>query len=537
MRRQIQPVLAFAALALALIAGALPGAAVAAPGALDLTFGSGGVVTTDFGGSDSAEAVAIQSDGKIVAVGGTFSFPSGDFALARYNADGSLDASFGPGGKVTTDFGGFDAASAAVIQPDGRIVAAGRSGSGDFALARYNADGSLDPTFGSGGKVTTDFGGFDAAFGVALQADGKIVAAGQGGPGGGFAFARYNTDGSLDPSFGSGGEVTTHFTSGVEVVIAVAIQLDGKIVVTGQTFAGGFQQFALARYNADGSLDASFGSGGIVATNFGFDSAFGGALAIQSNGKIVAAGRAGTDFLLARYNGDGNLDATFGSGGIVTTDFGGAFFDAAFGVALQSNGKIVAAGGTFNGFVGPSADFALARYNPDGSLDASFGSGGKLTTDFGGFDVARSVALQSDGKIVAAGTGGSGSDFALARYLGDTSVITVSVDIEPGEFPNAINPGSNGTIPVAILSTVSFDGPSQVDTSSLRFGRTGTEASLAFCSSPEDVNADGRLDVVCHFTTKKTGFQAGDSQGVLTGQTVGGTPIRGTDSVVIVPPK
>jgi uncharacterized delta-60 repeat protein/uncharacterized repeat protein (TIGR01451 family) len=450
MRRHIQPGLALAALVVALVAAALPGAAVAAPGALDPSFGSGGEVTTDFGGSDGAQAVAIQSDGKIVAVGGTFSFPSGDFALARYNADGSLDPSFGSGGKMTTDFGGFDAASAAVIQPDGRIVAAGRSGSGDFALARYNADGSLDPTFGSGGKVTTDFGGFDAAFGVALQADGKIVAAGQGGPGGGFALARYNTDGSLDPSFGSGGEVTTHFTSGVEVVIAVAIQLDGKIVVTGQTFAGGFQRFALARYNTDGSLDASFGSGGIVATNFGFDSAFGGALAIQSDGKIVAAGRAGTDFLLARYNGDGSPDATFGSGGIVTTDFGGTFFDAAFGVALQSNGKIVAAGGTFSF---PSADFALARYNPDGSLDASFGSGGKLTTDLGGFDVANGVALEADGKILAAGTGGSGSDFALARYLGDA--VGADLSITKSGAPNPVVSGNQLTYTL----TVTDNGP------------------------------------------------------------------------------
>jgi uncharacterized delta-60 repeat protein len=532
MGRQIRPRFAFAALAFAFVAGALPGAAVAAPGALDPTFGTGGQVTTDFGGFDSAQAVALQSDGKIVAAGSS----GGDFALGRYNADGSLDSGFGSGGKVTTDFGGFDAVSGVVVQPDGRIVAAGRSGGGDFALARYNANGGLDPTFGGTGKVTTDFGGFDAAFGVALQANGKIVAAGQGGPGGGFALARYNADGSLDTSFGSGGEVTTHFTAGVEVAIAVAIQVDGKIVVTGQTFAGGFQQFALARYNADGSLDATFASGGILTTDFGLGSGFGGALVIQPNGKIVAAGRAGSDFVVARYNTDGSPDASFGSGGKVTTDFGGVIFDAAFGVALQSNGKIVAAGGEFNGFPS-SADFALARYNPDGSLDASFGSGGEVTTDFGGFDVASAVALQPDGKIVAAGTGGSGSDFALARYEGDTAVIKVSVDIEPGESPNAINPGSNGTTPVAILSSATFNAPSQVDTSSLRFGRTGTEASLAFCSSPEDVNGDGRLDVVCHFTTKKEGFQPGDSQGVLTGQTVAGTPISGTDSVVIVPSK
>ena len=290
MRRRIQPGLAVTALALALVAAALPGAAVAAPGALDPTFGTSGEVTTDFGGSDSAQAVAIQSDGKIVAAGGTFSFPSGDFAVARYNVDGSLDPTFGSGGKVTTDFGGFDAASAVVIQPDGRIVAAGRSGGGDFALARYNADGSLDPTFGSGGKVTTDFGGgFDAAFGVALQTDGKIIAVGQGASSFDFALARYNADGSLDPTFGSGGKVTTDFTGGFEDAIAVAIQLDGRIVVTGQTFSGGFQKFALARYNADGSLDTSFGSGGIVTTNFGFDSAFGGALAILPSVWIARA--------------------------------------------------------------------------------------------------------------------------------------------------------------------------------------------------------------------------------------------------------
>jgi uncharacterized delta-60 repeat protein len=533
MRRHIQPGLALVALALALVAAALPVAAVAAPGALDPTFGTGGEVTTDFGGSDGAQAVAIQSDGKIVAAG---SSGAGDFALARYNAVGGLDPTFDSGGKVTTDFGGFDATSALAIQPDGRIVAAGRSGSGDFALARYNADGSLDPTYGSGGKVTTDFGGFDAAFGVALQTDGKIIAVGQGSSSFDFALARYNADGSLDPTFGSGGKVTTDFTGGFEDAIAVAIQLDGGIVVTGQTFSGGFQEFALARYNADGSLDTSFGSGGIVTTNFGFDSAFGGALAIQTDGKIVAAGRAGTDFLLARSNVDGSPDASFGSGGIVTTDFGGALFDAAFAVALQSNGKIVAAGSAISGFPS-SADFALARYNVDGSIDASFSSGGKVMTDFGGFDVAFGVALQGDGKIIAAGQGGSGSDFALARYLGDTGPTAVSVDIKPGEFPNPINPGSNGTTPVAILSTSNFDAPSQVNTSSLKFGRTGNETSLAFCSSPQEVNADGRLDVVCHFTTKKTGFQLGDSQGVLTGQTVAGTPIRGTDSVVIVPSK
>src|SRR6266536_6168109 len=186
MKWHTRPRLVLVALAGAFIAAALPGAAVAGPGALDPSFGTGGQVTTDFGGFDSAQAVAVQSDGK--------------------------------------------------------ILAAGSSGGGDFALARYNADGTLDSTFGSGGKLTTDFGGFDVALGVALQADGKIVAVGGGGSGSDFALARYNADGSLDASFGSGGMVTTDF-GGFEAATAVAIQGDGKIVVTGSTFSGGLQQF------------------------------------------------------------------------------------------------------------------------------------------------------------------------------------------------------------------------------------------------------------------------------------------------------
>jgi uncharacterized delta-60 repeat protein/uncharacterized repeat protein (TIGR01451 family) len=175
-------------------------------------------------------------------------------------------------------------------------------------------------------------------------------------------------------------------------------------------------------------------------------------LAIQADGKIVAAGRAGTDFLVARYNGDGSLDASFGSSGIVTTDFGGIMFDAAFGVALQANGKIIAAGSTFNS-IPSSADFALARYNHDGSLDSIFASGGKVTTDFGVFDVANGVALQSDGKIVAAGTGGSGSDFALARYLGDA--VGADLSITKSGAPNPVLSGNRLTYTLALTN----DGP------------------------------------------------------------------------------
>jgi uncharacterized delta-60 repeat protein len=212
---------------------------------LDTTFDSDGKVTTDFGAAEDASAVAIQPDGRIVAAGESQGGFGRDFALARYNVDGSLDTSFDSDGKVTTDFGVLDAASDVAIQPDGRIVAAGNSGgfgfSRDFALARYNRDGSLDTSFDSDGKVTTDFGGSEVATAVAVHPDGRCVAA--GGSDEDFALAGYKVDGSLDTSFDSDGKVTTDF-GGFEFASDVAIQPDGRIVAAGNS--GG--DFALARY-------------------------------------------------------------------------------------------------------------------------------------------------------------------------------------------------------------------------------------------------------------------------------------------------
>jgi uncharacterized delta-60 repeat protein len=233
------------------------------PGDLDTSFGFDGKVTTGFGiGSyDSSGDMAIQSDGKIVAVGYSDAGGSYDFALARYNTDGSLDLGFGSGGIVLTDFSGSgsdDLARTIAIQTDGKIVAAGRSDAGggdDFALARYNTDGSLDLGFGSGGIVLTDFSGggsTDYTNALAIQTDGKIVAAGRSDAGGSYDFplARYNTDGSLDLGFGSGGIVLTDFSGGGswDEALAVAIQADGKIVAAGYSDCCGNDDFALARY-------------------------------------------------------------------------------------------------------------------------------------------------------------------------------------------------------------------------------------------------------------------------------------------------
>ena len=308
-------------------------------------------------------------------------------------ADGGIDTTFGTGGRVTTDFGPYDdEANAVAIQADDKIVAAGTTGGTDrdFALARYNTDGTLDTTFGTGGKVTTDFTDIrgtittwgrsdsDNANAVAIQSDGKIVAAGTAGVTD-FALARYNTDGTLDTTFGTGGRVTTYSSANTPIssaiASAVAIQSDGKIVVAGYA------------YNSDQQVNYNQ-----------------------------------YDFALARFNTDGTFDSTFGTGGIVVTAVGeGTDYDYAYAVAIQTDGKIVAAGATGprSNYGGTDDKFALVRYNTNGTLDTSFGTGGMVTTT--NYDKAYAVAIQSDGKIVAAGHGYSSSsyytDFVVVRYL------------------------------------------------------------------------------------------------------------------------
>jgi uncharacterized delta-60 repeat protein len=406
-------------LALALT-GAVCVVALAAPGALDPTFSGDGKLTTNFPrGDDGASGVAIQADGKVVVAGsaGWGPGPAPTFALARYRSGGTLDPTFGGDGKVTTRFAWYAFAADLAIQADGKIVVVGEAND-KFALARYNRNGTLDSTFNGDGKATTAFLPLDlaSAASVAVQSDGKIVVAGiaacQESTGtcsveqdpAEFAVARYDEDGTLDASFGEDGRVTTDIGGGAS---AVALQADGKIVVAG----GGFD---LVRYNADGTLDSTFGDGGKVTTEFGasWESEGAYALAIQADGKIVAAGRGGRTFALARYNADGTPDGTFSSDGKVMTNFTGRL-DIALGLAIQATGKIVAAGVT-------TGRFALARYKPDGTLDATFSGDGKVTTDFTPYkDRASDVALQANGRIVLAGyAGGSDHRFALARYRG-----------------------------------------------------------------------------------------------------------------------
>jgi uncharacterized delta-60 repeat protein len=416
--------------------------AQAAPGDFDTTFSGDGKELTDFGKSDSASGVVLQPDGKIVVAGssglevtqcgddGCVSESQADSALARYNGDGTLDTSFSGDGKDATDFG---AASDVALQPDGKLVVVGTEGFkrcfdiwcdsfAEFAVARYNTDGTLDTSFSGDGKETTDFGKTDSASGVVLQPDGKIVVAGSsvdpsGNGADDFALARYNADGALDTSFSDDGRQVTDFGGSDKGAYGLALQPDGKIVAVGRT---SYDDFALARYGVDGSLDNTFSGDGKQTTDLdGWDE--GKAVTIQADHKIVVAGTTNRgafvgddDFALARYNADGSLDTTFSGDGKQNTNFGTRYHDSASGIALQPDGKIIAAGhSTGEGDTG----FALVRYSGDGSLDTSFSSDGRQHTGFGA--AASDVALQLDGKIVAAGSGDG--DFALARYQGGSA--------------------------------------------------------------------------------------------------------------------
>lgn len=415
--------------------------ASASPGTLDVSFGAGGAVRSNFGGTyDWAYATAIQPDGRILAAGVSNARGTYDFALARYTPSKDLDPSFGKGGVVLTDFDhSFDWAYALALQPDGRIVVAGvsdASDSKDFALARYNPDGTLDKSFGRGGLVTVDFRPLtvDIVHGIALQPDGSIILAGVTyedvvtlRPHGDFMVARILPDGKSDVSFGLGGVTTTDFADeSYDEPYAVVVQPDGRIVLAGYTTSGGgpgvlfgADQLALARYLPNGLLDPSFGQDGKVVFDGGSLDERIFALALGPDGSLLAAGYTNgerrSDLLLARLERDGTLSRGFGNTGrgLSVNDLG-TNSERLSSVVVQPDGKIVAGGQTA---VANNADFAVFRYDARGLLDPAFGRNGIATFDFGGReDRVHAVALQPDGKIVAVGQ--SEADFAVVRFNG-----------------------------------------------------------------------------------------------------------------------
>jgi uncharacterized delta-60 repeat protein len=385
---------------------------VPSTGLLDPSFGSGGIVLTPLGTSGAlVHGVAVQPNGKIVVAGSAVAGGQDVFAVTRYNANGTLDSSFHHTGEALTPFGAAASAAYAVaLQPDGKIVVVGMAGT-HFALARYNADGSLDPAFGHGGQVVTAFTASTAfANAVALEADGKILVAGDADSS--FAIARYNADGSIDTHFAFGGLELVHFNTGEADARGVALEPDGKAVVAGTVSNGYWNSFAVARLNADGTLDRSFGGWGGTTFSFAPNEAAAG-LALPGGGKILVAGSNNGSFALARLNPDGTLDTSFNGTGEATTNFGGSYAQAN-SLALAVDGKILVAGTAYADDA-QRFDFALARFNGNGTLDTGFNGTGTVTTDVGTDAEADALAVQGDGKVVLAGT--ASGDAALARYI------------------------------------------------------------------------------------------------------------------------
>ena len=468
------------------------------------------------GGNDFGAAVVIQPDGNIIIAGTGSSGSTPDFSLVRFTTNGTLDTTFNTGGTTQGIQSNNlypvgicpCGAQALALQSDGKLLAAGYAGSGtdlDFVVARYNTDGTLDTdTFNilgnqPGVNMTAIGSGTNEAEALALQADGSVVVAGfsDNGTNSDFAMTRYNKDGILDVlQFGTSGIVTTDVSGADDKAFAAAIQPDGKILLAGYA-TNADTDFAVARYNSNGTLDTTFGSGGMVTTDFGAGNDVAQGIVVQMDGKIVVAGSAGDgaggNFALARYNTKGTLDTAFGTDGTVTTDFSGGA-DKAYAVAIQPDGKIVVAGYATSGGL---SHFAIARYDSDGSLDTAFNPGGskrgtRVTAIGASNSTAKALALQPDGALVLAGyaynTTNNNIDFAAARYavadaawgltpnaftFTDIAQVAVPGDVETSNTITVKGLGTGVRVPVLVTGGEYAIGGSTSYTSQLGWVQNG----------------------------------------------------------------
>jgi len=390
----------------------------AAPGARDPRFDGDGVATAFLSGS-GATAVVIDRLGRIVVAGST---TDGDVGLARFLPRGVLDPTFGTGGRLLIDLGGVDEAFALALAPDGGLAVAGRTtvaGASSMFVLRLDAAGAPVATFGTGGVATVTFGWrLQGANAVRFDRTGRIVAAGYTSNGAAIrsALVRLRADGTPDPAFGDDGRVTLDVSAGGETVNGLIVLPGGRIVAAGTADVGLEPRFDLFRLNANGTRDTTFGtSGGITRTDVG-GAGVGNAIARTPDGHLVVAGQAGDGWGIARYGGGGRLDPGFGAGGVVALPFTPGF-DQALGVAAAGSALIVV-GRIRSAATGDDA--GIVRLRTTGALDPTFGTGGVVRLDLAhGTDVARSVALQRNGKIVIAGTGTRGGvpRFLVARLL------------------------------------------------------------------------------------------------------------------------
>lgn len=408
------------------------------PGPLDTSFNGTGIVTASVTSDHNfGEAIAIQGN-RIIVAGRSWQDDHYNFTLIAYDSNGHLDTSFGSSGIITSPAGsGMGVRKSILIQPDNKIVVAGdmgQIGKIDIAVVRYTSSGELDPSFNSTGIVTTSVVTNNYSGDIAIQPDNKIVLAGytyDGSDTWKSVLIRYHDNGSLDQTFGMAGVVTTP----LRLALAVAIQADDKIVISGIT--DNFQ-LALARYDTYGQIDSTFGGTGVVTLSGGSG---GNDLILDSNYKIVVTGKSGNNMLLARYNSNGTLDPDFGSGGIVTTSIGKVAEGGA--TKIQLNGKIVVVG--YSSDNNSRNNLTTVRYLANGGLDTNFGVTGVVTTPIGNNNnssMGKDVTLQNDGKIVVAGyyyADDTFSNFVVARYNGDAPVLGINQAanyqwVEPGQL-------------------------------------------------------------------------------------------------------
>jgi uncharacterized delta-60 repeat protein len=435
-------------------------------GAMDLDIGTfnqpNGFAVLSSGSDESGYAIAVQSDGKVVVAGNFFNGLNYDVLVLRFSTIGTLDTTFGNAGIVTYDGGGDEYGSSLAVQSDGKIVVTGgmydeRAGTRVFIL-RLNTNGTVDTTFGTGGIVTSTFGVYAYVSGLAIQRDGKIVVAGSSydGTTDNVLVFRVSRSGLPDSTFGAGGTVL-YDTGSNEYANALALQPDGKIVVAGNLCDGMTNEVLVLRLNSNGSLDSTFGTGGAVRVGIGTNDS-GEGLAIQSDGKIVVSGVTfnglNNDVLLLRLNVNGTPDSSFGAGGVVTYD--GGYDEYGDAVTVQSDGKIVVVGSSF--LDGTDYDGLLLRFSSAGRLDSTFGTQSLLDTEA----FFSAVAIQPDGKIVVVGSSYNGLTY-------DVVVLRVKGTERPDIVVSALSASAIGSVNGQGSLTVTFKVKNQ--------GTTGAAAS------------------------------------------------------------
>ena len=522
-----------------IVAGSSVVARLNLDGSLDTSFDGDGMASVGLSGS----VVVVQGDGKVVAAGSTDIGNANDFVLVRFNPNGSLDTTFDTDGRVTTDFGVFlnDTANALALQSDGKLVVAGfttTSGtSTDFALARYNTDGSLDTSFDDDGKLILDMGStVDRANAVLIQPDGKILVGGMGGSILDFALARLNSDGSLDTSFGTGGKVSTAIGASTDSISALALQSDGKILAAGFASGGGF---ALARYNSNGTLDTTFDTDGKLTLAPLTTSAQGRGVVVQPDGKIVVVGRDSNGSVnvmaLARFNANGSLDTSFDGDGKLTLAMGAVNSEASDAV-VQSDGRIVVVGSSPN-----TGEMVLARINPNGSLDLSFDTAVN-TLDASPIFTRGGPAVVLDGDVRV-----YDADLALVGHYGGASLTLAragganATDVFSAAAGGTLGALTQGTSLVVSGTTIGTVTTNSGGTLVLAFNSSATQARVE--SALQQIaysNSSGTLPATVQlawgFNDGNTGTQGTGGALVATGSTLvhinnvptGGVTISGT---------